>query len=105
MPRVRLTTAFVADVEAQVQWMDGRFSEEQIAQLQAGLHEAAELLGRFPAAGALDDQSGLRQLRKLILRRLPFVIWYRSAVGRRGDVWLLRLFHVRQDRVRGRRRR
>jgi hypothetical protein len=44
-------------------------------------------------------------LRKLVLRRVPFVIWYAAEAD---EVWLLRLFHARQKAVirrgRGKRR-
>lgn len=65
--------------------------------LREGLVEARRLLGRFPEAGArLGDPAALR---KLILRRLPFV----GYVVEPDAMWLVRGFHVRQDRPRRRR--
>ena len=79
--------------------MQDRFPETQIEALRTGIHEAVALLGQFPLAGAVDMAGSVPALRKLILRRVPFVVWYRIDESRRGDVWMLRLFHARQDRV------
>lgn len=51
------------------------------------------------------DRTMAGPLRKLVLRRVPFVIWYAAEAD---EVWLLRLFHARQKAVirrgRGKRR-
>jgi plasmid stabilization system protein ParE len=60
-----------------------------------GLREARQLLQAFPLSGAATDPRSESGPRRLILRRLPFVIWY-VAVPHAREVRLLRLFHVRQ---------
>lgn len=96
--RVRVRASFAADVASQVKWLRAEDQEERVEGLREGLVEVRRLLERFPEAGARTGEPAA--LRKLILRRLPFVVWY---VVERDAVWLVRLFHVRQDRPRRRR--
>ncbi len=63
-----------------------------------GIAEVAARLARFPGAGPVVSEDDRLVLRKLIFRRLPYVAWYAYAKPA-GDVWLLRLFGARQDRV------
>jgi hypothetical protein len=38
-------------------------------------------------------------VRRLILRKVPYVVWFLSDTAHpAADVWMLRLFHARQDR-------
>lgn len=38
-------------------------------------------------------------MRRLILRKIPYVIWFlRDAGDAKADIWFIRLFHTRQDR-------
>lgn len=93
---VRLHRDFIRDVKAQVEWLEGEGRSEQTDGLEAALAEATMLLAARNGVGALEaTESGL-ELRRLLLRRLPFVIWFQAGPGR--EVWLLRLFHVRQAR-------
>ncbi len=96
--KVRLHRAFVDDVRRQARWLAendrARWSEE----LLEGIDEVAARLARFPKIGPLVSEDERVVLRKLILRRLPYVAWYAYAKPA-GDVWLLRLFGARQDRV------
>lgn len=87
-------------MEAQVFWLEQHRGERWILRLREAVDEAARALARFPAMGApviLDPRRGAAPppLRKLVLRRVPFVVWY--AVDD-DSVWLLRLFHARQKR-------
>ncbi len=93
--RVRARASFAADVEAQVRWLREHGAVTDLSGLRAGIREARTLLRRFPSAGPLEREARKASLRKLILRRVPYVIWY---VDDGAGLWLLRLFHVRQDR-------
>ena len=98
MPRVRIRDSFRVDVRAQIAWLRRHRDASWVAGLRDGLREVRTLLMHYPAAGSvLDDRDGLL-LRKLILRRLPFVVIY--AHEDKDVLWLLRLFHHRQDRSR-----
>ena len=95
MTRVRVLESFRADVRIQLAWLRRNHDASWIVGLRDGLREARTLLSGFPSAGAvLEDRDGV-VLRKLVLRRLPFNVLY---VLRGRDVWLVRLFHHRQDR-------
>ena len=84
----RLVTSIVAHGEPS--WVDT---------LVDGVRRAMQLLGRFPAAGTLLDRRGTVVLRKLILPKGPYVAWYvLDEADRKGDLWLVRLFHARQKR-------
>ncbi|MDQ3037300.1 MAG: hypothetical protein M3Y87_33205 [Myxococcota bacterium] len=99
---VVVRASFVADVRAQVAWLRANDRRDWILGLRSGLAEARALLARAPAAGArIDERDGV-ELRKLVLRKLPFAAWY---VVEDRSVCLLRLFHARQDRPRGTRAR
>jgi plasmid stabilization system protein ParE len=93
---VRLHRAFVKDVKAQVAWLEGEGRGDQTDGLEVALEEAVSLLASQNGVGALEASEGGLELRRLLLRRLPFVIWFQAGPGR--EVWLLRLFHVRQAR-------
>jgi plasmid stabilization system protein ParE len=104
MPRpIRIHPDFQRDLETQLSWLTEHRGGEIVEQLSTGLDEALDLLAATPGVGSLQDQRRTRVLRKLILRRLPFLLWYSYEEERRdGEIWLLRLFHVRQDRRRPR---
>jgi plasmid stabilization system protein ParE len=72
-------------------WLEEHRDERWVERLREAVDAATRAVARFPAIGspvAPDDP-----LRKLILRGVPFILWY--AVADEG-VWLLRLFHARQ---------
>ena len=97
--RVRRHADFLVDLQAQVLWLEQNRNEGWILRLREAVDEATRALARFPTMGApvLGHPRGAaaEPLRKLVLRRIPFVVWY--AVADDG-VWLLRLFHARQKR-------
>ena len=101
MSLVSVRRSFVLDLEAQLVWLRAQGLDDRVEGLRAGLAEARALLSRLPRAGAAVEERAGVELRKLLLRKLPFVVWY---VVEDGEVVLLRLFHVRQDRSRPRRR-
>lgn len=92
---LRFTRDFKEDVEAQVAWLEDEHPS-WIPKLERGLTEAFELLSDFPRAGSATPT---KPIRKLVLHKLPFVIWY-SFDEDSDRVELLRLFHARQRRPR-----
>jgi ParE toxin of type II toxin-antitoxin system, parDE len=98
---VRFEAAFRRDLRAQLDWLTENEDDSSslIERLQTGLDEAVELVSRFPDVGSIVEQDGTMVLRKLILRRLPYVIWFaRDVADLSADIWFLRFFHARQDR-------
>jgi plasmid stabilization system protein ParE len=85
MAKIRVRDSFRADVRAQIAW---------IRRIRAGLREARQLHARFPGAGVGVEDRAAGELRKLVLRQLPFNVLYIRA---KNTVWLVRLFHHRQD--------
>lgn len=100
--RLRVRASFAADVDAQVARLRARGDHDRIDGLRAGIREAKRLLARFPAAGTRLDDRPDATLRRLVLRKLPFVVWY---VVTEDELSLVRLFHARQHRPLGRARR
>lgn len=94
--RVRIVDTFRVDLRAQLSWLARVEEDGWIDGLRDGLDEVIELLALHPRAGALETRSPSTELRRIVLRRVPYVVWY--SVGRGKDVWLLRLFHARQRR-------
>ena len=97
--RIRFHADFKADLNAQLRWLATNRDDEWIQRLRIGLEEATKLLIRFPTVGTIECQEGNVALRRLILRNVPYVIWFLSdCENPNADVWVLRLFHARQDR-------
>src|SRR4051812_15738378 len=102
---IHLHADFGTDLRSHLVFLAHRHEVAYINRLRDGIDEAIELLSHLPHVGA-PELSREGPVRKLVLRRLPFLIWYAyddEETG--GEVWLLRLFHVRQDRPLGARRR
>lgn len=95
--RVRIHAAFRGDLRAQLTWLVANGDPVYIESLQEGLAEVEALLARHPAVGALEARAASSELRRLLLRRAPYVVWY-AWDPERGEIWLLRLFHRRQQR-------
>ncbi|MBI3183943.1 MAG: type II toxin-antitoxin system RelE/ParE family toxin [Myxococcales bacterium] len=93
--RVRLHPDFEADVRAQIDWLVTHRQARWLDNLDQGLQGVVELLSAFPGAGAVVGRREGRQLRRLLFRKGPYLVWY---VVDGNDVWLLRLFHARQRR-------
>jgi plasmid stabilization system protein ParE len=101
--RLRFHADFQRDLDGQLSWLAKHRGLELVGRLREGLDEALDLLHANPGVGSRQDARGSRVMRKLILRRLPFLIWYLlDDDDPDGDVWVLRLFHVRQNRPRRR---
>ncbi len=86
-----VSAAFTRDVARQVTWLVGQDREAWAQGLKQALRTARVLLERNPELNPADG-SGLR---RLLLGRLPLILWYRASATHREVVWL-RLFHVRQ---------
>lgn len=98
--RVRLHQNFVQDVRRHRAWLAARGQPERIESLLDGVREVIQRLAAFPAAGPILQQNDRIVVRELIFRRLRYVAHY--AHRRRepiGDVWLLALYGVGQDRI------
>jgi plasmid stabilization system protein ParE len=88
--------AFASDVQSRVRWLLAQDREEWAIRLGAEIEAAASLLNAAPRAGVVVRRDSAREMRRLVLRSLPFVLFY-SLRGRK--VVVLRLFHVRQSRA------
>ena len=99
--RARIHADFMADLRAQLRWLTRNRDRSEIEHLRGAIDEAIDLLSRFPNTGSIERQETSAVLRRLILRRLPYVVWFVRETRRPdADVWLLRLFHARQSRRR-----
>jgi plasmid stabilization system protein ParE len=97
--RLRIAASFRRDLRAQAKWLRRLDQDDWIAALGTALDEAMTLLSEQPRIGAVEARAGRSTLRRLVLRRVPYVVWYGvSPSGGALDVWLLRLFHARQRR-------
>jgi plasmid stabilization system protein ParE len=96
--RVRISTTFRADLRAHLAWLARVDEEAWIDGLRQGVDEAIALLGKHPAVGAIEASHRSSELRRLVLRRVPYFIWYAALCSASSDVWLLRIFHARQKR-------
>ena len=97
--RVRYHGDFRADLRAQLKWLVANRPVAWIDSLKTAIDEAVELLSRFPSVGTIEATEGDMAVRRLILRKVPYVVWFLSDTAHpAADVWMLRLFHARQDR-------
>jgi plasmid stabilization system protein ParE len=92
---VRVATGFRKDLRAQLAWLSVVDEGGWIEGLREGLDEAFGLLAEHPGVGSLEAKEGSSELRRIVLRRVPYIVWYAT---KGGDVWILRLFHARQHR-------
>jgi plasmid stabilization system protein ParE len=97
--RVVFTKEFRADLQAQTRWLLAEDKPDWAKRLIEEVEAAAMLLGASPAAGPIEVRRKNREVRRLVLRRLPFVVWYHWRTATKKVV-VLRLFHVRQRRDR-----
>jgi plasmid stabilization system protein ParE len=99
--RVVFTKEFRADLRAQTRWLLAEDKPDWAERLIDEVEAAVVLLGASPAAGPVEVRRQNREVRRLVLRRLPFVAWYHWRAAARKVV-MLRLFHARQRRDRRR---
>jgi plasmid stabilization system protein ParE len=97
--RIRFHAGFRVDLRSHLSWLREHRDPAWIERLRTEIDEATSLLTSFPDMGALEGEDGAVILRKLLFSKLPYLIWYaRDTRDPRGDIWILRLFHARQDR-------
>jgi plasmid stabilization system protein ParE len=94
--RVAFHEDFRDDVRGQIDRLIANDREEWIPLLRTAIVEAAELLEAFPSAGTRAPRPSLY---KLVLRKVPFVVWYGFEPSNE-EIVVLRLFHSRQRRPR-----
>jgi len=86
------------DLNSQTRRLVAEDKEDWAERLIDEIEMAATLLRHTPLAGAIETRRGKREIRRLVLRGLPFLVWY-SFQARSKKVVVFRLFHVRQRRV------
>jgi len=93
--RIERDPDFAADVRRQIAHAIQEGGVPWVVRLQEDLAEVERILAEFPQAGRELRLGRRATVRKLRLRRAPFVVWYQ--IGSRGKTLVLvRLFHVRQ---------
>jgi plasmid stabilization system protein ParE len=95
--RVVFTDDFRKDLAARTRRLVIEDRRDWADRLIEEIESVATLLAASPHAGPIEMQRGRRAIRRLVLRKLPFVVWYTSHERSRSVV-VLRLFHVRQRR-------
>jgi plasmid stabilization system protein ParE len=93
---VVLQRSFFRDVSTQLACLREAQRANTIETLRDALRAARRLLTETPFLAPADE----RGVRRLLLAKVPFFLWYRVDEGARTVRWL-RLFHVRQRRARG----
>jgi plasmid stabilization system protein ParE len=107
--RVRIHPDVLASLKEQRQWIAEHRNDGWAERLRQDLDEALGTLAGFPRIGEAASTgerkaAGGKALRRLPLRRTPFVLWY-ALEEPADEVWVLRFFHSRQSRSPGGRRR
>ena len=93
--RVVVDEAFRRDASAQVSWLRSQDRAAWIATLKQSLVQARDLLSGTPFVAPADE----RGVRRLLVHRVPFILWYRVE-AESGMVRWLRLFHAKQRSAR-----
>ena len=88
---------FAAGLRANLEYLRKRGDVDWFELLETDLRELELLLSKFPTAGTLMACRGAMELRKLRLKRTPFVVWYVADIKiTKSPVTFLRLYHARQ---------
>ncbi len=99
--RVHIHAQFRSDLDAIVRWLADRGERAWIEILDRGIDSLVAFVSRYPAIGTVLDRQGRVELRRLLFPKGPYLAWYVvDETRRRHEVWLVRLFHARQDRPR-----
>jgi len=100
--RIRFHGDFQRDLQNHLAWLaENASGSPWIEALQMDLREAGRLLSSFPEIGTIEARKGTFVLRRFILAKTPYVLWFvRDTEVRGADIWLVRLFHARQKRPR-----
>jgi plasmid stabilization system protein ParE len=97
--RVVFSDDFRADLRSQTRRLVADDRLDWAERLFDEVERVARLLSGSPQAGPVETRRSGRSIRRLVLRKLPFVVWYHFQEPARRVV-VLRLFHVRQRRLR-----
>lgn len=95
MAAIRYAATFARQLEVQAIYLEDRGEADWADRMREDLDQMKQLLGRFPSAGLELARQKDVSLRKLKLRRCPFVVWY-SIDASEGHVTFVRLFHSGQ---------
>jgi len=93
--RILRSQLFRRTLEVQLEFLVLHDDPEGIQRLREDLADLERVLASFPDAGRELAVHEGATLRKLKLRRCPFVVWY---VRQKDGVTLARIYHARQDR-------
>lgn len=93
MRAIRYAATFWRDANAEIRYAIEHGEERWSRQLAEDIVDVERLLTDFPDAGRELDRIGETTLRKMKLRRCPFLVWYTTDPQK---VVIARLFHVRQ---------
>lgn len=93
---VHIHVDFRRDLRGQLSWLAEHRDADYIARLRDGISDLRALLADLPRAGPPVAIDGEITLRKILLRDLPYVVWFADDEAR-SEVWLMRLFHARQS--------
>lgn len=99
MRRVRQHPEFEADFLSQLGWLTEHGERSWVTNLFEGTTGLVATLRQFPAAGEIKDQRAGITLRQLHHPRGPYLVWYVTDERTpKVDIWMVRLFHIRQLR-------
>ena len=101
MIRVVFSRDFERDLAAQTEWCIDQDQERWAKDLMGDVIALSQLLEKLPESGVLEDSRGKNGLRRIVLRRAPFVAWY---VFDGKTVSVVRLLHARQRSELGRKK-
>jgi hypothetical protein len=94
--RVIRSEDFVASVEADLERLHAVDRVEWFDLLESDIADVERLIAAFPPAGRLVATRDNRELRKKVLRRTPYIVFYDFEPGRRaGPVRMIWLVHRR----------
>lgn len=95
--KVVFTTDVLADLRSQRRQLLAGEREGWAERLFEEVEAVGRLLSHSPRAGPVEVRRGGREIRRLVTRSLPFVLWFYFRTRSRKVV-VLRLFYVRQSR-------
>jgi plasmid stabilization system protein ParE len=96
---VRFHADFRGDLRAHLKWLSEHRDPGWVERLRVELDEATSLLSSFPDMGTIEGVHGAVTLRRLFFPKLPYLVLYtRDTRDPKGDIWILRLFHAKQER-------
>jgi hypothetical protein len=97
--RIRIHAHFQVDLRGHLSWLTEHRDGVGIESLRTGIDEALELVSQLPHVGTIEARQGAAVMRRLILRRVPYVVWFARDTSKPGStIWFMRLFHARQER-------